>query len=299
MAASGTDPARLRSVHLIAESATFKALYLDRDRMALRPNAVFVDAAGQVVFETNEVGLKGDPIDPSRKLAVVWGDSVVFGSGRSWPCLLDALAPGWQFLNGGIDGDPYTNILRRSVAFNRQHKVARNLLMLGWHPFLPERIVQRPPGRWSRLTGNGAAVEIKLDRGGNGGLRHDLTAFLQQVPNTVVLTMPTALNHRIADQDLSAYLVDGDDETLFRFIGYVPYQVAGQRQGFEHIIERNAITREVCTALGVRLIDLFAMFDTTGLPDFREHFFDILHLRPRSYPLLAQRIHDSIKDLLA
>jgi len=45
----------------------------------------------------------------------VWGDSVVFSVGRGWPCLLDRLAPGYQFLNGGIDGDPYKNILRRAA----------------------------------------------------------------------------------------------------------------------------------------------------------------------------------------
>jgi lysophospholipase L1-like esterase len=293
----GRDPV-LRSVQLVAESTTFKALYLDRDRMALRPNLVFVDMAGNVIFETNELGLKGDPLDPSRKLAVVWGDSVAFGSGVGWPCLLDDLAPGWQFLNGGLDGDPYTNILRRASAFNRQHAVALNLLMLGWHPFLPERIVRQRPSRWARLLGGGT-LDVRLARGGNANLRRDLVVFLQQVPNTVVLTMPTALNRRIIEQDLSAYFIDGDDDTLFRFIGYVPYQVAGQRQGFEHIVERNAITREVCAELGVRLIDLYAAFDTEGAADFREHFFDILHLRPRSYPLAARLVYDGLKDLLA
>lgn len=298
MTAPGIDPARLRGVHLVAESDVFKTLYLDRDRMALRPNLVFVDRTGAVIFETNEVGLKGGPLDPARRLAVVWGDSVAFSTGRGWPCLLDDLAPGWQFLNGGLDGDPYTNILRRAIAFNRQNRVGLNLLMLGWHPFLPERVVQRPR-RWSRLIGNGAPVELKLDRAGNRDLCRDLTAFLQQVPNTVVLTMPTALNRRIIDQDLSGYLAPGDDATGFRFLGYIPYQIAAQRQGFEHILERNAITREVCAALGVRVVDLYAAFDTENAADFRKHFRDVLHLRPRSYGLTAQLVYDDIKDLLA
>src|SRR6266851_4525135 len=104
----------LKTVHLILDHAAFKLLYYDKETEALRPQLVFVDADGSIVFEINEVGLKGDALDDRRKLAVVWGDSVVFGAGRGWPCLLDSLAPGYQFLNGGIEGDSYTNILRRA-----------------------------------------------------------------------------------------------------------------------------------------------------------------------------------------
>ena len=73
----------MKTVHLVTASA--KAISYDPERAALRPDLVFVEDDGSVTFEINEVGLKGDPLDPRRKLAVVWGDSVVFGSGRSWP----------------------------------------------------------------------------------------------------------------------------------------------------------------------------------------------------------------------
>ena len=139
---------------------------------------------------------------------------------------------------------------------------------------------------------------MRLDRTGNRTLREDLTEFLQAMPHTVVLTMPTALNRGLIGKDLSGYLVEGGGESGFTFLGYIPYQIDGQRQGFEHIVERNAITREVCAALGVRLIDLYAAFDTAGSADFREHFYDVLHLRPRSYPLMAQIVYDGIEDLL-
>jgi lysophospholipase L1-like esterase len=66
--------------------------------------------------------------------AVIWGDSVVFGRGRGWPCLLDRLAAGYQFLNGGLEGDLYKNILRRASEFNRRHRVALNVRMLAGIP---------------------------------------------------------------------------------------------------------------------------------------------------------------------
>ena len=297
--AGNRDPSGLRTVLPVADTDVFKALYYDREQAALRPNLTFIDLNGQIVFETNAAGLKGDPVDASRKLAVVWGDSVVFGSGRSWPCLLDRLAPGWQFLNGGLDGDPYSNILRRAAEFNDRHSVELNLLMLGWHHFVPSRRVIRgaPRPRWfARKTD--APEEIWEPRSGNENLRDELTRFLERVPNTAVLTMPTALNRQIIDRDLSPYFVGGSDETGFRFLGDIPYQIHAQRQGFEHITERNAIAREVCARLSVRLVDVFAAFETESAADFREHFYDVLHFRPCSYPLLTEFIYEQVKDLL-
>ena len=260
---------------------------------------MFVEPDGSGGFEINEVGLKGDALDPLRKLAVVWGDSVVFSAGRGWPCLIDGLAPGWQFLNGGLDGDPYSNVLRRAAEFNRRHSVVLNLLMLGWHPFVP--ILSASSGRrqrWAPL-GKRPQSDAPALRPGNENIRADLTRFLEGRPNTIVLTMPTALNPRIVDRDLSSHLVPGDAETGFRFLGNEPYRIEGQRQGFQHIIERNAISREVCARLGIRVIDLFAVFDTESLPDFREHFYDLIHFRERSHPLVAQAVYEGIEDLLA
>lgn len=276
--------ADLHDVQLVGDGQLFKAMYFDRERLRLRPNLTVVDADGATIFETNEAGLKGDPLDPSRKLVVAWGDSVAFGARRGWACLLDRLAPGYQFLNGGLGGDPYANILRRAAEFNRQHEVALNLLMLGWHVFIPEDVLSpeagAPAGGW------------------NGSLRRDLDRFLAEHPNTVVLTMPTALNPRILDRDLSGDLTAGDDATGFDFLGEAPCRVAWQRQAFGHIVERNAIARKACAARGIRVVDLFAHFDTSQAADYREHFRDILHLRACAYPKLAQIVYDGIKDLL-
>ena len=279
----------MKTVHLA--SANAKAPYYDTERSALRPNLTFVDLNGEIVFETNELGLKGDPVDPHRKLAVVWGDSVVFSHGRGWPCLLDRLAPGYQFLNGGIEGDPYKNILRRASEFNERHRVALNLLMLGWHLFVPSW--------WTRAPPLSDRTEAKHICDGNEELRTRLTSFLHRTPNTVLLTVPTALNRRIVDRPLSPYLREGDEDIGFHFFGDIGREVEGQREAFDYILERNAITREVCAQLRIRVVDLYAAFDTEREPDFREHFSDALHPRPRSYPRLAQIVYDHIKDMLA
>jgi carbamoyltransferase len=287
-------PDKLRPVHPITECEAFKALYWSGELPGMVPNLVFINRDGSVAFESNAAGLKGDPLDPTRKLAVVWGDSVVFGAGRGWAHLIDPLAPGYQFLNGGLEGDPYSNILRRAGEFNRRHKVALNLVMLGWHPFVPPRVM--PAAR--RFPFRRAVAPTLVPHSGNEHVREELARFLDKTPNTVVLTMPTALNRGIIDRDLSDSLVAGNYEDGFRFLGKLPYRIDGQRWAFEHIVERNRVTREVCARAGVRVIDLFAALDSTGSVDFREHFLDILHLRPRAFPLVAQIIRDNIGDLL-
>src|SRR3954452_19278778 len=63
VAATGgqASPAGLRNLHLITSGDTFKTLYWDPETAGMRPNLVFVDQTGAVVFESNEVGLKGPP----------------------------------------------------------------------------------------------------------------------------------------------------------------------------------------------------------------------------------------------
>lgn len=260
----------MKTVHPMLDHHACKLLYYDNEIQALRPHLVFVDAAGSIVFETNEIGLKGEALDSDRKLAVVWGDSVVFGVGWGWPRMIDSLAAGYQFLNGGIEGDFYANILRRASELNRRRSVALNLVMLGWHP-LPD----------------------------NRNLRSALTAFLQETENTVILTIPTALNRRLANRDLSPYFSDGGADEVFSFSGNLRYSLDLQRVAFDYIIERNHIARDCARRTGTPLVDLFAAFDTELVDDFRQDFLDSMHLRPSAYPKVAGAVYQGIKDLLA
>src|SRR5690349_576813 len=115
----------MRQVYLWDDtSGMMQQLYLDRDANCLKPNLTFVSTDGRVIFEINEIGLKGEPVDPTRQLAVVWGDSVVFGKRLGWPHLLDSMMPGYQFLNGGMEGAHYYNILDRAVQFNERLEIA-------------------------------------------------------------------------------------------------------------------------------------------------------------------------------
>lgn len=259
----------MKTVHHTVHEEDAYPLCYDSARRELRPQLVFTDPDGRTLFEINEAGLKGDPVDPARKLAVIWGDSVAFGARRGWPCLVDRLAPGWQFLNGGIVGDPYDNILRRARHFNERQPVALNLVMPGWHPF-PD----------------------------NATLRAMLSDFVRERPKTVLLTMPTAMNRHLADRDLSAFFTDRFARDPFTFLGTLEYSVELQATGFRYILERNAIVREVAAEQRIRLVDLYAEFDTERVENFRRDFHDMIHPRPSVYPRIAQAVYEGISDLL-
>jgi len=110
--------------------------------------------------------------------------------------------------------------------------------------------------------------------------------------------MPTPLNRNIVGQDLSPYFARGNRRVRFNFLGDFPYLLELQHYAFDHITARNAIVREVAQASGTRLVDLYEAFDTERTDDFREHFHDMLHLRPSAYPKAARAVYEGIKDLL-
>ena len=298
------------TVHLVPKDAAIKALCYDSATKTLRANLIFVDRHGSVVFAINELGLKGAPRDPSRKLAVVWGDSVVFGVRWSWPCLLDERAPGYQFLNGGIEADPYDNILARAAAFNRAQDVALNILMPGWHPIDPQAALREGAAngagvlrRLARAFGpttpaDHAALRDSPPGAGNRHLQEDLLRFLAERPNAVLVTMPTALNTALVEQDLSPYFLGGDRDTVFSFAGDASYSLAAQRYLFAHVTERNAILRAAARQAGARLVDFAEAFDTARVADFRTDFHDVMHLRPRAYAKAAATLYRGIRDLL-
>lgn len=297
-----------KTVRRLPRPSAVKKLCFDEATGTLRPNLVLVDDSGATFFEINELGLKGAARDPARKLAVVWGDSVVFGVRWSWPCLIDGFAFDYQFLNGGIEADPYGNILRRAADFNRRHDVALNVLLLGWHPIIPPSHLKP---RRQGLAGSMRALGVRLRGDGMTATGveaaqrqqlHDIRAalprFLQTVPNTVLATTPSALNSRVADRDLSACFNNGGPETLFSFAGDLVYSVEVQRYLFDWIRGRNSLLRDVARERGTRLVDLEAVFETEGLDDFRADFHDVLHLRPTAYPKAAAAVYEAIKDLL-
>ena len=57
---------------------------------------------------------------------------------------------------------------------------------------------------------------------------------------------------------------------------------------------KHAIAREVCASRKIRVIDLFEVFNTERVADFRRDFMDVVHPRPRAYPAIARAVYDGV-----
>jgi len=271
--------------------------------------------------------LKGAARDPLRKLAVVWGDSVVFGIGWSWPCLLDAFAPGYQFLNGGIVADPYDNVLRRAAAFNQANAVALNIVMPGWHPVSYASPLARPRRGLSALLHRmhkelpnfrrkspaapqlEARISVPHISHQNQPLRATLLRFLETTPNTVLVTMPTPLNRNIVGQDLSPYFVRGNRRVRFNFLGDfpicslvdIPHELASLvRVALRRLPVHLAIDppAAIASVVALRIADLIQTVRLLTRPGFREAGFSSSRVPglTRRYPVFAHWRNRSVQE---
>ena len=80
--------------------------------------------------------------------------------------------------------------------------------------------------------------------------------------------------------------------------GFWPYTIDAQRALLAFVQARNQIVRELGAEMNIRVVDLYAYFDTTACADFREAFQDMIHIRSGAYPALAAFLHGRIADLL-
>ncbi|MBV8601366.1 MAG: SGNH/GDSL hydrolase family protein [Candidatus Eremiobacteraeota bacterium] len=248
----------------------FQSMYVDRKTNWLIPNVCLIEPDGKILFQTNALRLKGPDVEPGTNIAIVWGDSQVFGAGTTgWPELMNEFSPSCVFLNGGIEGVDYVAVLQRVVEFNRQHPVAVNVVLPGWHTV-----------------------------GKNKNFASDLANVVEEVPNVVLATMPTSLTPSLASTDLAPYLTGfGESPTVasldegFGFWGVEPYSIELAQRIYAHLLERNAAIRVVAGEQRVPLLDLFAAFDSRGVQDFRRDFFDIAHPRPRAYREFAAVVY--------
>jgi lysophospholipase L1-like esterase len=256
---------------------TFQSFYLDRRRKRIKPNVVILKPPDMsVYFETNSIGFKGPQVDPSKRLAAVWGDSVVFGVGKGWVEGLGGLFQGFQFLNGGLEGDRLEGIRDRAIEGNRQTKIERNVIFPGWHSMKSGRRV-----------------------------RAILSELLDRLPGPILSTVPTSLSERVAGTELSPYFTargdnksQGDPDHDYLFWGRLGYSVRNAKKLLRQLDEQNAIVRALARARSVPLVDLHRVLYTEDLSNFREDFFDVGHPRPRSYQRIQTCFREALKDVL-
>lgn len=271
---------QIRDVVVISPDTStevLQAFCLDATRTRVKPNVALLSSDTlQIVLQTNSLGFKGPEPPPSRRLAVVWGDSVIWGVGESWVAGLSTFFPAYAFLNGGLEADLFPNILARAQEANQSLKIECNLLFPGWHS-------RNKPDQVRRL----------------------LLQAVDTLPGLVLGTMPTSLNDVVVD-DLQPYFQGLDRRHLrqpqwdedYYFWGDHPYSPKNARQLLTEIRQQNEVVREVAAAKNLPLIDLQKALKTTGTQGFRSDFFDAGHLRPAAYPRIVQIVAEGLSHVL-
>lgn len=263
---------------------TWQSFYLDKNRNRIKPNLVLLTPPDMTVyFQTNSEGFKGPDIDPAKKLVAVWGDSVVFGISRGWVEGLDDLFPGYQFLNGGIEGDSFENISNRALEANQKLDNTNNIIFPGWHS-------KRNPEKVTNL----------------------LEKLTEELPGPILCTIPTSLSNTIVERDLSpyfvppgvgsnpvtAYYVPLDINLEYYFWGNEIYSIDNAKKLLSELQHQNEIIRNIASKKRIPLIDLYEQFYTEDITKFRNDFFDAGHPRPQSYPKLQKIIKEALRDIL-
>lgn len=259
---------------------TVQSFYLDRTQgrnWGLKPNVVLLKPTEngnnlQLLVETNSWGFRGPEVDPSKKLAAVWGDSVVFGvhGETSWVEGLAKQFPGYQFLNGGIEGDTLPNIYARAIEANQHREIKWNIMFIGWHTLIPDHV------------------------------RDFVSRAVDKLRGPVLCTVPTCLNEKAVDIDLSSYLDPTPDlRTSFTLcMGSILYSKENAMRLFGYLKKSNEVLRNIASERGVPLVDLYNYFYTNDLSRLRDDFFDAGHPRPQAYPKLQQAFRETLKSIL-
>jgi hypothetical protein len=270
---------------------TLRATCVMNDQSGLRADTVIIDTHGQVFLEINEWGFGGPAIDPARRKAVVWGDSVVFGYGQGWVSLMDRgdRDGAWQFLNGGLPGDATAGIVDRAARDNGRFDIAANIFFPGWHPSSSEGPT-------------------------NTDLERQLERLAKAVPNVVLCTMPTPLDEHVVGRDISGCIGNMTSEAIppvpfldfvrryrenvFFFWGSFDYSRERCANIYRNLLERNELIRRFAEKSGMPLVDMFAAMRTTSDQDFRTYFYDVCHPRPSSYEKLAGALYAEVNTFL-
>jgi lysophospholipase L1-like esterase len=282
-----TAPKRkVKEIHQFDPGIAYDLLqsyYLTQDRRRLKPNLLILDEHEDIWVETNEHGFVGTSINPKKRLAAVWGDSVIFGIRGGWVEGLSEHFPAFQFLNGGIEGDTLEFISERALEKNGDLKLDYNFVFPGWHE-----------EKWDQE----AALREDADY-------HLLKDLVESMPNTILMTVPTSLSQKVIDEGMEKFF-DYDDarpedftsENMFVFWGGGNFSPDRAQYYFDFIRRRNEVVRRVSQETGAPLVDLYEHFYTDDLEKFREDFYDIGHFRMKTYEKVKRLISEDLKDVL-
>jgi hypothetical protein len=232
--------------------------YLTSDYKLVPNLRIYADDS--LFFQINSWGLKGSAPSNEGKKIVIWGDSVVFGFGRTW-CDLKSV-DGTQSFSGGLEGASADNIIDYAFEINSMYAIDGNVISLGWHSM------------------------------GSKEKTNELLAMTETLPNRSFLTLPYSIPLHLASQNIeNQFNTHADVGSAYLFWGNHKYSPLSCFKLIHDMQYQNSLIRKYAKKYKLPLLDLeeiFASKKATQIDKLR--FFDVGHPRPSAYPFLAHSL---------
>ena len=234
----------------------------------LIPNLELWNQSGEVFFQINSIGLKGAKPRAESKKVVVWGDSVVFGFGKTW-CDLQ-IGNHIQSFSGGLEGATNEKILSYAHKKNLENEFDLNIISLGWHSI---------------------ASRQRID---------ESLSKVRDIPNCALMTLPFSIPLKISMFDIrSEFNFSKSLDEAFLFWGNHEYSVNSCFKLIYDMTRQNQRIRQFAAKFDIPLLDLELIFKSHKMREIdKVRFFDVGHLRPSAYPHVAGELSAFVGKIL-
>lgn len=266
---TATREVRLSADYQFGDYEDYRVNYIDPKK--LRPIARTKFYVGdELNIEVNSLSCFGPEPDPDLPVIGFFGDSVtqgrvLFGC-TSVP--LQTRAPGFQTINGGIEGSNIEKIVDHCLYVNAQRPLACAVVHPGWHNLVyGDNRLEHWREQLDRLDGLPRVAHIKL----TGDLNDEAAARgIDHLYNAGEPGNPDGLDvyHKLE--------MSGTTEKVAILYGQVN--------------EKNAFLEDYCRAKGRLFIDLDPVLKPKTYADLKAHFFDTVHPRYQFYPTIAHAV---------
>jgi hypothetical protein len=231
-------------------------------------NLEILNNNNEVFFQINSLGLKGAKPKVESKKVAVWGDSVVFGFGKTW-CDLQ-IGNSVQIFSGGLEGATAEDILRFAHQKNLENRFDLNIVSLGWHSIA------------SRQRTN------------------EYLSKARDIPNCALMTLPFSIPLKKSMSDIgSEFNFSKSVDDAFFFWGNQEYSVNSCFKLIYDMSIQNQKIRQFARKFGIPLLDFELIFGSHKMQEIdKSRFFDIGHLRPSAYPNVAGELSAFVRTIV-
>lgn len=273
-------PPGVRRQILIEPATTFRSyveyqsLYLDHATMRLIPNTE-VRRGPLLEMQINSLGCKGPEIEPGRPVIAFFGDSATMGvESESWP--FHVHVPGYAVLNAAIEGMSLVPMAERFEELAQQAPIACVVVCAGWHNLI-------------------------FNESSDDFWHAQLSRFLGRDHLTAVWTIPTCLTDEVRQRGFSSLMrtePEADINTDY-FNFWMDMDPSSTVDALFDAIDRyNRFAVAFAEETGSILIDLHSFLLPSTYQEAPRDFFDVCHLRPRSYERVGRYVSDVLEQKL-